>query len=187
MTYVAFLRGINVGRANRISMADLRALFAEMGLSDAQTLIQSGNVLFTSDKSEEELAREIEQRLETAHRIQTDCILRTAEGIGAAARTPFSPEMVREAEAASGVESVYVALLREEMSTEAMEALMRRQTEREKIVITSRDVHMLLYHSIRIAKLPAALSRLGIPWTVRNGKTLVKLDQMARVASPHAE
>ena len=43
---VAFLRGINVGGHNRVPMADLRALFADLGYPDAATLVQSGNVLF---------------------------------------------------------------------------------------------------------------------------------------------
>ena len=47
---VALLRGINVGRAKRIAMADLRALFAELGLTDARTLLNSGNVVFGSPR-----------------------------------------------------------------------------------------------------------------------------------------
>ena len=44
---VALLRGINVGRAKRISMGDLRALFAGLGYGDVRTLLNSGNVVFT--------------------------------------------------------------------------------------------------------------------------------------------
>ena len=44
--HVALLRGINVGRAKRIAMADLRALFATLGFSDPRTLLNSGNVVF---------------------------------------------------------------------------------------------------------------------------------------------
>jgi uncharacterized protein (DUF1697 family) len=46
--YVALLRGINVGRAKRIAMADLRALIASLGYRDVQTLLNSGNVVFTA-------------------------------------------------------------------------------------------------------------------------------------------
>lgn len=45
-TYVALLRGINVGGRNRILMADLRACFEAAGYADVRTYIQSGNVLF---------------------------------------------------------------------------------------------------------------------------------------------
>lgn len=45
---VALLRGINVGRAKRIAMADLRALFLELGFDHPRTLLNSGNVVFGS-------------------------------------------------------------------------------------------------------------------------------------------
>ena len=45
---VAFLRGINVGRAKRIAMADLRSLFSDLGYADVGTLLNSGNVVFSA-------------------------------------------------------------------------------------------------------------------------------------------
>ena len=45
---IALLRGINVGRAKRISMADLRALVETLGYRDVSTLLNSGNVVFTA-------------------------------------------------------------------------------------------------------------------------------------------
>jgi uncharacterized protein (DUF1697 family) len=45
--YVALFRGINVGKAKRIAMADLRALLAKLGYTDVQTLLNSGNAVFT--------------------------------------------------------------------------------------------------------------------------------------------
>lgn len=45
---VALLRGINVGRAKRIAMADLRALCADLGFTEVRTLLNSGNVVFGS-------------------------------------------------------------------------------------------------------------------------------------------
>jgi uncharacterized protein (DUF1697 family) len=44
--YIALLRGINVGRAKRIAMADLRTLIGELGYHDVQTVLNSGNVVF---------------------------------------------------------------------------------------------------------------------------------------------
>jgi uncharacterized protein (DUF1697 family) len=46
--YVALLRGINVGRGNRLAMADLRTLLEELGFSDVRTLLNSGNAVFTA-------------------------------------------------------------------------------------------------------------------------------------------
>ena len=45
-TYVAMLRGINVGGKHRLPMDDLRAMFEEAGCADVRTYIQSGNVVF---------------------------------------------------------------------------------------------------------------------------------------------
>ncbi len=46
-TYVALLRGINVG-TKRLAMADLRAAYESLGLGDVRTLLNSGNVVFTA-------------------------------------------------------------------------------------------------------------------------------------------
>jgi uncharacterized protein (DUF1697 family) len=77
-TYVALLRGINVGGRNVIKMADLRATFEELGFSDVRTHIQSGNVVFRSsdaDKLSPEAA--IEEGLSRAHGYAAKIVLRT--------------------------------------------------------------------------------------------------------------
>ena len=48
--FVALLRGINVGKAKRVAMADLKALVEELGYGNVKTLLNSGNVVFTSTK-----------------------------------------------------------------------------------------------------------------------------------------
>ena len=45
-TYVALLRAVNVGGRKSVAMADLRALFADLGFAGVQSLLQSGNVVF---------------------------------------------------------------------------------------------------------------------------------------------
>jgi uncharacterized protein (DUF1697 family) len=49
MRFVALLRGINVGGHNKLPMAELRALCADLGFTDIKTYIQSGNVAFEAD------------------------------------------------------------------------------------------------------------------------------------------
>ena len=62
---IAMLRGVNVGGNNRIKMEDLRALFATLKLRDAQTYVQSGNIIFRSDERDAaKLARKIEDAIE---------------------------------------------------------------------------------------------------------------------------
>jgi len=62
--YLALLRGINVGGNNLIRMADLKACFESMGLSDVTTYIQSGNVVFAAKAGDSaRLAAKIEKTL----------------------------------------------------------------------------------------------------------------------------
>ena len=44
--YVALLRGVNVGRAKRVPMADWRALLEELGCEGVRTILNSGNAVF---------------------------------------------------------------------------------------------------------------------------------------------
>lgn len=46
--YIALLRGVNVGRAKRIAMADLRKLVADLGYTDVKSVLNSGNVVFSA-------------------------------------------------------------------------------------------------------------------------------------------
>jgi uncharacterized protein (DUF1697 family) len=70
MQYLCLLRGINVGGNNLIKMADLKQWFEDWGFSDVKTYIQSGNVLFDTDKKnlkqiEQTIERELEKKLKT--------------------------------------------------------------------------------------------------------------------------
>ena len=48
MVYIGLLRGINVVGRNRVAMAELRAMFVRLGFAGAQSLLQSGNVVFNA-------------------------------------------------------------------------------------------------------------------------------------------
>jgi uncharacterized protein (DUF1697 family) len=71
------LRGINVGGHAKVSMADLRATFLDMGYRDVRTYIQSGNVLFGSPGSAAKLQSVIEQGLEDRFGLGIKVVLRT--------------------------------------------------------------------------------------------------------------
>lgn len=60
--YIAFLRGINISGKNKISMADLKAGFEELGAEEVKTCLNSGNVIFSRDGNDEE---DFSGRLET--------------------------------------------------------------------------------------------------------------------------
>ena len=65
MTYVAFLRGVNVGGKSIVSMAAIKEALVALGLSDVRTYINSGNVIFSTRASDpQQLAARIEKALE---------------------------------------------------------------------------------------------------------------------------
>ena len=75
--YVALLRGINVGGKNIVRMADLRAAFEDSGYTAVSTYIQSGNVLFESDRPSAALERDIETMLESAFGLSLVVVVRS--------------------------------------------------------------------------------------------------------------
>lgn len=76
-TYVALLRGINVGGSGILPMKELTALCAKLGFNHARTFIQSGNVIFESGKNEDGIRRELERALEAKMGRKIDVIVRT--------------------------------------------------------------------------------------------------------------
>jgi uncharacterized protein (DUF1697 family) len=76
--YVALLRGINVGGSNLIRMSALKSCFESQGLRDVSTYIQSGNVLFTTDGSNQlALTRQIEKTLSKTFAYQSRIVVRS--------------------------------------------------------------------------------------------------------------
>ena len=62
--HVALLRGINVGGRNKVAMADLRQVAADLGFTDVSTYIQSGNLLFAADERDTAgMAAALERRI----------------------------------------------------------------------------------------------------------------------------
>lgn len=82
---VALLRGINVGTANRIAMADLRALVEDLGYEEVQTWLASGNVVFTvPDGTAGDPAARIREALEDRLGVSCRVVALDREALGAA-------------------------------------------------------------------------------------------------------
>jgi len=64
-SFVALLRAVNVGGTGKLPMSDLRALCEELGFGAIRTFIASGNVVFTSRKSEAAIKAALEKQLAT--------------------------------------------------------------------------------------------------------------------------
>ena len=76
--YVALLRGINVGGKNLIKMTDLKACFEALGFENVSTYIQSGNVLFSANKSNQvKLTSRIEESLSKTFNYKSRVVVRS--------------------------------------------------------------------------------------------------------------
>ena len=77
--YFSFLRGVNIGGHNKIKMTDLTSMFLEAGYTDAETFIQSGNVIFSGreNKSASEVASEIESAIKVRFGFGVTALIRT--------------------------------------------------------------------------------------------------------------
>jgi uncharacterized protein (DUF1697 family) len=111
--YIAFLRGMNLGK-RRIKMDALRALFDELGFSDVASFIASGNVLFTSkSRSEPKLVQQIERHLAASLGYDVPTFLRTREElVEVLAFRPFAAK-----EMATETNTVHVCFWREPPSS----------------------------------------------------------------------
>lgn len=83
-TFIALLRGVNLGPHKRVAMADLRAALAAAGFEAVRTHLQSGNVVLASALTATALARAVESALQERLNLRTDVVVRTADQLAAA-------------------------------------------------------------------------------------------------------
>ena len=87
---VALLRGVNVGGAARVPMADLRRVVVEAGYGDVRTYVNSGNVVLTADADPEQVAATLRAACAAAFPCAPDVVVRTREDLrGVVAGNPF--------------------------------------------------------------------------------------------------
>jgi uncharacterized protein (DUF1697 family) len=82
--YVALLKGINVGKAKRLAMADLRDLLGGLGYTDVVTYLQSGNVAFTASESAAAVGAAVHARLLSELKLEVAVVIRTRSQLAAA-------------------------------------------------------------------------------------------------------
>jgi uncharacterized protein (DUF1697 family) len=176
-TYIALLRGINVGGV-RIPMAELRALGAgDLGWSGVESYIQSGNLIFEADGEpaalEDELERAVERRFGYAIPV---LVRRAADWPAYVTSNPFPGESEREAKL------VMLALSKRPPKPDAVQALTARAAGGERIASAGGALWIHFASGSARSKLtPSVLDRLaGSPVTTRNWRTVLKLEELAR-------
>lgn len=182
--HIALLRAINVGGHGTIAMADLRGVFAELGFAGVQTLLQTGNVVFSAPvRSSAALERRIEDALARRLAVRSDVLLR---GLGDLTevidRNPFPDHAARDPA------RVVVMFLKEAPASGAVERLRSEITGPELVHGDGRHAYLVYPNGQGRSRVggPFVEKRLGTRGTARNWNTVMKLAALAREASGRA-
>jgi uncharacterized protein (DUF1697 family) len=174
---ISMLRGVNVGAHNRMKMDALRAVYESLGLTDVQSYVQSGNVIFrTRDRNLPKLASRIEEGIECAFGFRPAVILRTvAEMRDAVARNPFTGLDPFEPA------KLLVTFFKDDPGEEARQKIRAVRTDPEQIYIEGRE--MYIYFPVGMGKSKLSLAGfdrvIKIPGTGRNWNSVTKMLEMA--------
>ncbi|MBI3409734.1 MAG: DUF1697 domain-containing protein [Planctomycetes bacterium] len=175
-THIALIRGINVGRAKRVAMADLRALVEGLGCGDVRTLLNSGNVVFTSARGTASKAAErIEKALTTAVGFSARVTVLTAAELAAAvADNPLL-------DVADDPTRLLVAVLRNPADRSKLEPLLKQDWAKEALALGKRVAYLWCSEGILASKLAEAVNRaLKDGVTARNWATMLRLQALAK-------
>lgn len=172
---VALLRGINVGRAKRVAMADLRALVADLGYRDVRTLLNSGNVVFTaSGEAPGNAAFRIEEALAARLGVRSRITVVTAGELAAAvAENPLL-------DVAGDPSRLLVAFLADPADRPRLEPLLAEDWAPQALALGARVAYLWCPEGVLASRLPEAVGRLlGDAVTTRNWATVLKLHTLA--------
>jgi uncharacterized protein (DUF1697 family) len=171
--YVAFLRGINVG-GHVVRMEQLRKLFGEMGFSEVETFIASGNVIFsTLETDASALERRIETKLQQALGYAVATFVRSIDAVqGIARHQPFPPDRPGDEKS-----TVYVILLVRVPTPAARRQLAAFESDTDAFAVKGREIYW--HRRGSLLESPFSGARLGgtddTSATMRNRNTLVRL------------
>jgi uncharacterized protein (DUF1697 family) len=170
--YVALLRAVNVG-GRMVAMADLRALCTKLGFPEAQTLLQSGNlVVRAAATSSAALERLLEAETRKQLRLETDFLVRTpTEWRAVIARNPFPKEAVRDPG------RLLVLFLKDAPAAARVKALQAAITGRETVRVVGRQLYVVYPDGVGRSRLTLGLIErtFSTRGTGRNWNTVRKL------------
>ncbi len=173
---LSFLRGINVGGRNKIRMADLRELYADLSMTNVRSLLQSGNVIFATAQADlTNVKLELEAGIRSAFGLDIQVLLRSADDFEKIiARHPFSAEQLNEPRKAA------VVFLSDAPDSAAVDALRESNPGREVIHAAGCELYIFYTDGMARSKLDNKRieSRLGLIATARNWNTCLKLQRL---------
>ena len=164
--FVALLRAVNVGGTGKMPMTELKAMADACGFGSARTFIASGNLIFTSDKSEAEVATILEAKLEAFFGKRVPVFVRTAaEMAEISAGNPFGDDKSNR---------VMAHFIADEPTKRMLEVATNVQGER--MALGPRAIYVSYGAGIGQSKLKLPAVRDG---TARNMNTVAKLAALA--------
>lgn len=176
-TYIAILRGINVGGKRILKMDALRQLFVDVGLHEARTYIQSGNVLFRVEETDKRL---LERKIVAAIKAQflldvPVIVIGEEELVSIVAKNPFLTD------ASKNVDFLHLTFLSELPDTTGVEKLLSIQLLPDEFQLIDRAIYLYCPMSYSNSKLTNGFfeKKLNVAATTRNWKTVNELLSMA--------
>ena len=175
---IALLRAINVGGRNLVTMADLRQLLEALRFTRVQSLLQSGNLIFQSDRrSAATLERLLEAETEKRLGIAIDYLVRSAaEWQAIVARNPFPGEAERDPG------RLVVVLLKKAPQPSDVQALQAVIQGPEIVRADGKQLYAFYPAGQGTSKLTNTVieKKLATRGTARNWNTVLKLAALAR-------
>ncbi|MBL0370458.1 DUF1697 domain-containing protein [Rhizobium sp. KVB221] len=174
-TYIALLRGINVG-GKVLKMADLRQAVSMLDLADIQTYLQSGNMVFRAQETEAgTLAPAISQAIADKCAMDVHVLVRTANDWShIVAANPFL-------QAAEHPRTLHAFILDRQPESANVEELMSRDFGADEWKIVGVVLYLHAPDGFGKSKLAGLVERvLKVPMTARNWNTMLALDELAR-------
>ena len=171
-TYVALLRGINVGGKNKLPMTDLIALCTDAGGTAVQTYIQSGNVVFQVEpEAAANLPAKLTALISERFGYRISVVLRSATQIAEIVRSnPFLATGASE-------ETLHVMFLTDLPSAEQAASLDPIRSAPDAFAVCGSEIYLHLPDGVKDTKLTNAYfdAKLATVSTSRNWKTVTKL------------
>jgi uncharacterized protein (DUF1697 family) len=174
--HIALLRAVNVGGTGMVAMADLRAFAMKLGFTGSQTLLQSGNLVFTSNEKPKDIEALFEGQARERLGLVTEFFVRTAkEWEALIARNPFSEEASRDP-------GRMIAMpLKTAPGRDAVKALQAAIKGPERVHALGACLYAVYPEGQGQSKLTNRLieSKLATRGTARNWNTVLKLSALA--------
>jgi uncharacterized protein (DUF1697 family) len=170
---IALLRGINIGPRQRVSMPELRELIEGLGHTDVQTLVQSGNVVFTARAKPATLEKKLEQEIEKQLGVDPKVVVRTRDELAAAIEaSPF--------DVPPNPKNLHVTFLSGEPDAAAREQLEAADFGVDRLAFQGREIYIAYEDGMGRSDLAKLLARakLGVAATDRNWNTVTTLLEM---------